>query len=149
VPEVDHERATYADLQQLPWSRHRDWELFDGKLVTPERLDSDTDFDWIMRGQFHPLRRRDMARRRFDSFLTDICWDADLRLLTGVHWYVDEHNVYRPDFVVLNPNATRERRCLRETPLLAIDVLVPPIQMPDPERLDAYANPSNCGQMAK
>jgi hypothetical protein len=119
--------VTYADLQGLPWSRHRYHELFDGELIT------------------HELSARCAAATRFLWFLSEMSSTGRLTApwMNG-DWYVDEHNAYKPDAVYpdckieIGESGKRLRYSL-SPPVLAVDILEPPRHDPEPWRLEAYA----------
>jgi Uma2 family endonuclease len=120
-------RVTYSQLQDLPWSRHRYYELFDGELIT------------------HNSRTQRRPVTRLWTFLIDMGFNRRLPTpVTKAHWYVDEHNAYMPDamyplYEVTDDEDGRTRSRKVFPPALAIDMLEPPSHEPDPRRLAAYA----------
>jgi hypothetical protein len=120
--------VTYSQLQELPWSRHHDYELFDGQLITREhgeRCGTVGILHWFL------------AEMRQAGYVTTP------PMLDG-HWYVDEHNAYKPDvlypgYEVVQDESGDVSRNFVFPPILAIDVLEPPSRTPEPQRLDAYA----------
>jgi Uma2 family endonuclease len=127
VTKTEAERVTYAQLQELPWSRHRHYELFDGELITHDSR----------------IERRPVAG--LWAFLVEMSLHRRLPPpATKAHWYVDENNVYMPDamyplYEVTKDDAGRIRSRKAYPPALAIDMLEPPSHEPDLRRLTAYA----------
>jgi hypothetical protein len=119
--------VTYSQLQELPWSRHRYYELFDGELTT------------------HDSRTEQRPVTRLWRFLLDLSLRHQIPVpCTRDEWYVNEHNFFTPDVIFpqwetfTDPTgAVRSRKVF--PPVLAIDMLEPPNCAPDPDRLHAYA----------
>jgi hypothetical protein len=127
VTKTESERVTYSQLQELPWSRHRYHELFDGELITHDsRID-----------------RRPVSG--LWTFLLDLHFRNQIPVpCTRDEWYVNEHNAFRPDVVfprwetfTAPTGEVRSRKVF--PPVLAIDMLEPPNCSPEPRRLLAYA----------